>query len=87
MRGVSALLGLTALNSTLTLEGCLERFARGLSTNSSLKDVVKEKIPAEQVRWERHDWSFSMQSHTCQHSAVHRSAVGADKGFKEELRR
>ena len=86
MRGVSALRGLTTLSSTLTLEGCLERFARCLSTNSSLKDVVKEKIPAEQVRSERHNRSFSTQLHTCQ-QVVPRSAVGADKGVKKELRR
>ena len=87
MRGVSALRVLTALKSTLTLEGCLDRFARGLLTNSSLKDVVKEKIPSEQVRSERHSRSFSMQLHACQQSAVHRTAVGADKGLEEELRR
>jgi len=49
MRGCGTLLGVSGLLKKAALESCLNRFTRSLSTNSNLKDILREKIPEQQV--------------------------------------
>lgn len=56
MRSLKALRGLAALSSS-TLIQCVESTARTLTTASGLKDVLKEKIPEQQVCIGDFPWS------------------------------